>query len=105
MAEYVNNTGFTPEEIGACPLIGETVNKWRQLVIRLHEHPTDPDRVISIGYAFAGGLTVVCDEPRTSWSTALDYIAQFERIEAAIRQQNDLDRKETAHGRDTQHPP
>ena len=72
---YVNNTGFTPELIGTLPVIGQTVNTWRQRVVELREHPVDPDRLITVGYAFAGNMTVVADEPRSSWTTALDYIA------------------------------
>lgn len=72
---YRNNTTYPATMISTLPVIGQTINKWRGRVVILHEHPYDADRLISVGYAFDGSGTVVCDDPRSAWATALDYIA------------------------------
>lgn len=70
-----NNTTLSMEEIVQLPLIGATVNKWRQRNITLLALPTNPDRLISVGVTFDGKTTIICEEPRCDWATALDYIA------------------------------
>ena len=56
-------------------VIGATVSKWRERNITLLEHPLDPGKVISVGVTFDGRMTVIAEEPRTAWATALAYIA------------------------------
>lgn len=70
-----NNTSLTEDQIIQLKLIGRTVNNWRGRNINLLEHPSDPDRVISVGITFDGLMTVICDDERQAWATALDYIA------------------------------
>ena len=72
---FNNNTDLSPADIAALPVIGKTVNNWRQRNITLHAHPTDPTRLVSVGVTFDGAVTVVCDESRDEWRVALDYIA------------------------------
>ena len=71
-----NNTNLTEAQIRELPVLGRTVNKWRQRDITLLAHPTDPDRLISVGTTFDGAMTVICDDERLMWSVALDYIAR-----------------------------
>lgn len=47
------------------PVIGRLNNKWRQRRVVVHEHPTDPGMVVSVGYPYGGGNPVVCEEPRS----------------------------------------
>lgn len=70
-----NNTQFTLEQVERFKRIGETINKWRGRRITLYEHPEFPDHVISDGITFDNSMRVICQEPRTDWTTALDYIA------------------------------
>lgn len=43
-----NNTTLTEEQITKLPLIGKTINNWRQRNITLLAHPTDADRLITL---------------------------------------------------------
>jgi hypothetical protein len=70
-----NNTKFTIDEINALPKIGETVNNWRQRNVVLRQHPANETMLVSIGVTFDGMMTVISEEPRDGWATALDYIA------------------------------
>lgn len=70
-----NNTTYSKEVIEQLPLIGETVSKWRQRNIKLLKHPNDETRLISVGTNFDNSQTVVSDDDRKDWATALDYIA------------------------------
>lgn len=69
-----NRTEFSKEQIASLEFIGNTVNNWSNRNIKLYVHPTNPDNVISIGTTFDGGMTVIADETRLAWATALDYI-------------------------------
>mgnify|MGYP000367212845 CR=1 FL=1 len=71
-----NNTPFTAEVLATLPVLGTTVNKWRGRTIALYGHPTDPERLVSVGVTFDGSMTVVADESRAEWATALDYAAR-----------------------------
>lgn len=73
-----NNTQFPLDQINSLPLIGFTVNKWRNRNIRLLQHPTDKDRIISHAQTIVGHQTpmqVICDDLLSDWEVALDYIA------------------------------
>jgi len=70
-----NNTPYDADTLAALPVLGETVNLWRQRRITLYAHPSDPERLISIGYNYDHRLVVIADEPRSAWATALDSIA------------------------------
>jgi len=69
-----NNTTLTIEEVRALPYLGITSSKWRQRDIMLYQHPTLPDAVISVGVTFDKTMQVIAAEPKSSWTTALDYI-------------------------------
>jgi hypothetical protein len=71
--EICNNTQFALEEIAKMPLLGRTTNNWRQRNINLHQHPTETDTVVSVGTSFDGNRIIICQEPKLSWFTALDY--------------------------------
>jgi hypothetical protein len=71
-----NNTNFTDEEISNFPVIGKTINNWRQREIEIRTHPTDGTKVITIGTTFNGNMIVIADEDRTGYTTALEYIAR-----------------------------
>lgn len=70
-----NNTAFTTAELAALTVIGTTINHWRGRNITLYNHPTDPARVVSVGVTFNGDTTVVCDDARDDWATAIAYAA------------------------------
>jgi len=65
---------MTIEQIEALPLIGKTINNWRQRNVVLREHPTDPTMLISDGITFDNSLRVIAAEKRDCWTTALSYI-------------------------------
>ena len=73
--QIYNNTPYDADTLATLPVLGETVNMWRQRRITLYAHPSDPARVISIGRTSDGRTIVIADEDRASWATALDYIA------------------------------
>lgn len=70
----VNNTNFTIEQINAMPLIGTTINKWRQRIIKLYQHPAYETIVISVGTSFDNTKQVIAEESQANYATALDYI-------------------------------
>lgn len=71
-----NNTPWELKHIESLPLLGTTVNKWRQRNIRLFEHPIEPTALVSVGETFDGSTRVIAEEPRSAWATALDYAAR-----------------------------
>jgi len=70
-----NNTQFTLEQIQQFPVLGTTVNKWRERNITLHQHPHDENMVVSVGVTFDRNMTVISEETKQDWVTALDYAA------------------------------
>ena len=75
MPETINNTQFSEDQIKLLPLIGKTVNKWRGRNITLLQHPSREDYVVSVGITFDGSRIIICEEPKSDWAVALDYIA------------------------------
>jgi hypothetical protein len=71
-----NNTAFTPAVLATLPVIGTAVNKWRGRNITLYGHPSDASRLVSVGVTFDGTMTVIADESRDEWATALDYASR-----------------------------
>jgi len=72
---------MTIEQIEALPLIGKTINNWRQRNVTLREHPTDPTMLISDGISFDSfpeekKVRVIAEEKRECYTTALSYIEQ-----------------------------
>ena len=74
--EIANKTKWSLAEIAAMPVLGTTVSNWRQRDITLHQHPNDADSVISVGITFDQRLTVVAEETKEMWFTALDYASR-----------------------------
>jgi hypothetical protein len=70
-----NNTPYDADTLAALPVLGETVSLWRKRRITLYAHPSDADRLISIGHTFDGRMIVIAEELRDAWHNALDYIA------------------------------
>jgi len=74
-AEVHNHTPWSLAEIETSfPYLGRTVNNWRGRGVALYAHPSDQTALVSVGVTFNGLMTVVAVEPRSDWTTALDYI-------------------------------
>lgn len=54
-------------------VIGTYRNLWRERIVTLKEHPSDPTRLITVGVGFHGGKDVVCDEEREDYKRQLVY--------------------------------
>ena len=71
----MNNEGFTQHI--STPKIGVLLNKWRQRLVFVYEHPTDKNLVVSVGYPTdtdqnpTKGEPIVCVEPRRDWARAI----------------------------------
>jgi hypothetical protein len=72
--QVFNNTSHTQEQIEAMLYLGQTISEWRQREILLYQAP-NPDNVVSVGTTFDGAMTVISEDPKSAWATALDYIA------------------------------
>lgn len=65
-------------EVQKLPLIHGFKNVWRNRYVYIYMHPTDPNKVITMGYALAasGGLTtippVICIEDKELYQHILD---------------------------------
>ena len=70
-----NHTPYTLDTIQALPLLGHTISTWRQRRTHLYAHPPDTTLLVSSGVTFAGSMRVLAVEPRSTYETALDYIA------------------------------
>ena len=57
--------------------IGRFTNRWRQREVYIFAHPSDPARVITVGYPFAGGAPMICDEARV---LVARYIGRFDGV-------------------------
>ena len=49
-------------QLGA-PLF-EIKNNWRQRQVKVYKHPFDDNLLVTVGFPFAGGEPVVCEEER-----------------------------------------
>jgi hypothetical protein len=69
---------FTEAEVQQFPLLHSFRNEWRQRHVAIHEHPTDPTKVVTMGYSLAasGGITtippVICVEDKAAYKQILD---------------------------------
>lgn len=75
-SEVHNNTNYEIRDILKLPLLGVTINNWRQREIKLFQHPMKEDHVISYGVTFDASMTVIAEEPKSAWTTALQYAAR-----------------------------
>jgi cephalosporin-C deacetylase-like acetyl esterase len=53
---------MTHQEAAKLPEIGKLKNNWRERTVSVRQHPTDPQKVVSIGVPFGGGAPIVCEE-------------------------------------------
>lgn len=67
-----NNTSFSLDQIWEMKVIGQTSSSWRGRIITLHQHPSQADRVVSVGTTFDSKMVVVADEPKTDWANVLN---------------------------------
>lgn len=68
----INNTSYPIEDIKKMEPIGKCRNNWRQRNITLYQHPTLPDRILSIGIHFNEEQTIVCDELKQDHRNTLE---------------------------------
>jgi len=68
-----NNTNLSEKEVDSLECLGTTVNEWRGRNIRLLQHPNKPDYVISDGITFDNTMRVIAEEPKSAWTTSLEY--------------------------------
>ena len=61
---------MTPAETDT-PVIGLLRNEWRRRHVTVLAHPSDPEKVISVGVPFGGGEPIVCEEPRAADARAI----------------------------------
>ena len=72
-----NNTQFDPDQFASEEPLKIVCNNWRQRTIRLYAHPTDTDRVVSVGVSFDLSTRVVADESRSEWARELESRSHF----------------------------
>jgi hypothetical protein len=76
--EIHNHTRWTAEQIAAMPVVATSVNNWRRRNITLHQHPEQPDSVLSVGITFDGKMKVIAEEGKVLWMRALDCASRGE---------------------------
>lgn len=59
--------------------IGRMVNKWRQRMVAVYEHPTDTTKLVTVGRPFDGSAPIECVENRTDWTATLAKMADAEQ--------------------------
>jgi hypothetical protein len=57
--------------------IGFVKNNWRLRNIEIWEHPTDKNKVVTIGRGFNGGSNANCIEERFQWE---QYIGKYNTV-------------------------
>ncbi len=67
-----NPTGFPLETLEKSLTLFTVKNNWRMRDVIVHPHPTDKQRVISIGYSFDKKTVTVADESRDDWQREFD---------------------------------
>ena|SRR5579863_1520477 len=67
-----NTTPYTLDDTFNMPTYGRFMNSWRQRFVVVHVHPSDPERVITVGRNFATNTTWICDEPRADYASRID---------------------------------
>ena len=81
MMKTHNNTSWPNIEVMLADLLHPIKygrNHWRGRDITLYEHPTDNDRIISVGTTFDGSMRVIADELRSDWHRELSSPGNFE---------------------------
>ena len=73
-----NNTELAEAYVYGLPVIKAGKNHWRGRDITLRQHPTDPDRVISVGTTFDREVRIIADEPKSAWTRELSAFGDFE---------------------------
>lgn len=67
-----NNTGFELATIESWPLLVTVRNEWRKRLVTVYPHPTDTDKLVTVGKPFDGGGPVICLENKADWKSNLD---------------------------------
>ena len=71
-----NCEGFTATNITTAR-IGVLRNNWRGRLVYVHAHPTDPQKVVSIGHPLSGGgEVIVCVEDRSGFERTIGLFPQ-----------------------------
>jgi hypothetical protein len=70
-AKLFNQTSFTPEDVATMSLLVKIRNLWRQRVVYVYQHPTDPESVVSHGIAFDETWENYCVEPKSAFAFEL----------------------------------
>jgi len=76
---------LTEADVQNFTLIHAFRNEWRQRYVCIHEHPSDPTKVVTMGYVLAatGGVTtippVICIEDRSRYARIID--RKIKRVE------------------------
>lgn len=70
-AKLYNQTSFTAEDVAMMPILVTIKNLWRQRTVYVHQHPTDPESVVSHGVAFDETFENYCVEPKSAFAFEL----------------------------------
>lgn len=63
---------MTEKDLIGLTLLGSFNNNWRGRFVRVYQHPTNPDLVISWGRAFDTGEDVIVEESRERYARRID---------------------------------
>lgn len=53
--------------------VGTFRNNWRERIVTLYEHPTDPKMVVAVGVGIHNNKEVVCEEAKTDYPRQLKH--------------------------------
>lgn len=70
MSVQHNHTPFTVAQILALPTMFTVKSYWRQRNVTVYEHPSDADKVVSVGISFDQRTVVIAEETREEWGPA-----------------------------------
>ena len=78
----VNNTTFAIAQISSFEPIFTVHNEWRQREVTVYKHPTDENKVVSVGIPFGCGINsaIICEENVSEWKGHLDENRETGRV-------------------------
>ncbi len=70
----MNYEGFTEASLPNLKIIGHLLNNWRQRDVWVYEHPSDPAKVVTIGYPLNNpkGETHICVEAKRDYERVIN---------------------------------
>lgn len=70
--QVYNRTEFTVDQIRGFKFIHAFTNNWRQRFVEIYQHPTNEERVLTIGSNLDKSAQIVCEEHHDDYKREIE---------------------------------